>query len=411
MMGQHHVGVGKGKTEGLDIVNKEEEMSLFHLNRKGAPSKCSIAINAVVFLLLAIGLAVPAVAQEGLPGTYGLKIYQVNPALYPFVQVYFRTFDQNMQPLVNLNERNIGLMVKGRSYDPGKQQYFVQSLRQRQESTRTVIVLDASRSMAGVPFEASLRAAARFIDSKRAQDEISVLAIRDTKEGYDVVSGFERDPGAVARRLADVRADGKKTRLYDTIGAAMQACGASSQGSVAPTPSNYVVSCSVVVFSDGQDDGSALSREELNTRISSMQIPVPIYSLAYTKVHPNNFKNLESLSKNSFGKYYLIAEAYEKMQRVVEDIQNIVQSDYVLTFRSYVPIDGEEHSFKVGVEYPSGSGKYKFESAKFEALEPPPPLLQKVAELSSIIPEVPAGTTPYLEMGAVPHQAGGATRP
>jgi Mg-chelatase subunit ChlD len=338
-------------------------------------------------------------AQDALPGGYGLKIYQVSSALYPFVQAYFRTFDKNMMPLVNLNERNIGLMVKGKAYDPMKQQYFIQSIRQRQEATRTVIVLDASKSMAGQPFEAAARATARFIDSKRPQDEVSVLAIRDTKDGYDVVSEFERDAGALGRRLADVKVDGRKTRLYDAIGAAMQACGTSSQGSIQASSTNYISSCSVVVISDGQDDGSALSREELNGRISSLPIPVPIYSLAYSKVDPRYFKNLEALSKNSFGKYYLIAEAYDTMQRVVEEIQNILLSDYVLTFRAIQKVDGEEHSFKVGVEYPSGSGKYTYDSARFEALEAPPvpAIIQKWDSLDAALPELPIGKEPYYD--------------
>lgn len=358
-----------------------------------------------MLLLIILGLAAFPVSAEaqgfGLPGAYGLKIYQVSSALYPYVQVYFRTFDKEMQPLVNLNERNIGLMVKGRSYDPMKQQYFIESLRQRHEATRTVLVLDASKSMAGRPFEASLRACARFIDSKRPQDEVSVLAIRDTKEGYDIVSEFERDAGALGRRLADVKVDGMKTRLYDTIGAALQACGTVSQGAITPSSATYIVSCSVIVFSDGLDEGSAVSREELNTRISNMPIPIPVYSLAYSRINPKHFKNLEAISKNSFGKYYLIGEAVDKMQKVIEEIQNIIQSDYVVTFRSYVPIDGEMHSFKLGVEYPSGSGKYYYENARFDAIEPPPvsQIIDKLKELNAVMPSLPSPNDAYLGSG------------
>lgn len=360
----------------------------------------------LIFGLVAVSNAALAdLAGIGMPGGYGLKIYKVNYALYPYVQVYFRTFDQNQQPLVNLNDLNIGLMVKGQSYDPMKRQSMIQPLRQRPEATRTVLVLDASRSMAGAPFEASLAAAARYIDSKRPQDEVAMLSIRDTKEGYDIVSQFERDPGALGRRLLDVRADGNKTRLYDSIGAAMQMCGMSSQGAISPSPENFVVSCSVVVFSDGMDEGSALSREELNGRITNMSIPIPVYSLAYSKVSQKYFTNLESISKNSFGVYYLIGETMNKMQQVVEQIQNIVQSDYVVTFRSYVPVDGEEHSFKLGVEYPSGSTKFTYEGAKFEAIEPPPaPQLQQlIQQLNQTIPPLPVGTTsPYFDKSQAP---------
>ncbi len=351
--------------------------------------------------MLAALLAIISITAFGAsdPGGYGLKIYRVNSGLYPYVQVYFRTFDKDQQPLVNLNTMNIGLMVKGKAYDPMKRQYQVNSIRQRQEATRTVLVLDASKSMVGLPFEAALKASARYIDSKRPQDEVAILAIRDTKTGYEVVSEFERDPAALGRRLVDVKVDGNKTRLYDSIGAAMQMCGMAAQGSVTPSAENYIISCAIVVFSDGFDDGSALSREELNGRITDLAIPIPVYSLAYTK-QSKHFKNLESLSKNSFGIYYLIGEALDKMTQTVEQVQNIIQSDYVLTFRSVVPVDGEEHAIKVGVEYPSGSGKFTYENAKMEAIEPPPvpAIKEMIQQLNQAIPPLPAGqASPYFD--------------
>jgi Mg-chelatase subunit ChlD len=366
-------------------------------------------VSAAALVLLTQLAAHSAAAQTfapGAPGGYGLKIYSVNYGLYPFVQVYFRTFDANMRPLVNLNERNIGLMVKGRAYDPTKRQYLVNTLRQRQEAIRSVLVLDASKSMAGAPFNAALRAAARFIDSKRPQDEVAILSIRDTPQGYDVVSLFERDAAALGRRLMDVRADGNKTRLYDALGAAMQMCGMTAQGSVAPSPENYVVSCSVVVLSDGKDEGSALSREEINNRITSMSIPIPIYSLAYSNVNPAYFRNLEALSKNSFGIYFPVGKTVDRMQTIVEDIQNILQSDYVLTFRSYIPPDGESHALKIGVEYPSGSGKFSYEGARFEAIEPPPVggIKQQLERLSETIPAAPDGDPYFASPAAAPRE-------
>jgi hypothetical protein len=152
----------------------------------------------------------------------------------------------------------------------------------------------------------------------------------------------------------------------------------------------------VVVLSDGQDDGSAVSREELMARITSLKIPIPVYSLAYSRVSQVHFKNLEAISKNSFGKYYLIGEAYERMQRVVEEIQNILQSDYVVTFRSYLPVDGEQHSFKLGVDYPARSGKYTYDDGRFESLEAPPlpAIREQIDSLSINLPPVADGN-PY----------------
>ncbi|AHF04808.1 von Willebrand factor A [Marichromatium purpuratum 984] len=357
------------------------------------------ALLGFTTLILALTGSAAALAQSGYgfaaPGGYGLKIYRTDYSLYPFVQVYLRTFDSDMQPLINLNELNIGLMVKGRPYNPMKRQYGIQSIRQREEATRSVLVIDASKTMSGAPFEETLRAAIGYIESKRPQDEIAVLAVRDTKQGYQLVSQFERDERVLARRIADIQPDGMKTRLYDTIGAGMQMCAMSAQGSV--VGGNYVVSCSLVVFSDGKDEGSSITRNELMTRISNLGVPIPIYSLAYSRIDPSHFQNLEALSKNSFGIYYLVGETTARMQRIVEEIQNILQSDYVVTFRSYIPVDGENHSLKLGVEYPSGSGKYVYDDTSFEAIQPPPiPAIRSaITKFEQAIPKLPAGQTPY----------------
>lgn len=328
---------------------------------------------------------------------YGIKIFRVESGLYPFVQVYLRSFNQDMDPLINLNERNLGLMISGKVYDPSRGQYVVHSVRNREEMIRSIIVIDTSVTMKGAPFEAALQAAARFINNKRQQDQVAIIGLSDNKDGYELVSNFERDAGVLGRRLADLQAVGKKTRLYDGIGYAMQLGAGVGAGGTSTTDADYAASTSIVVFSDGKDEGSAISRNDLMTRITNISVPIPIYSLAYTKIDPEYLKNLQALSKNSFGKYYHIVESYDKMTRSVEDIQYILQSDYVITYRAYLPVDGNEHRLKVGIEYPSGSGKIRYETSTFETLEPPTfqKILQAQQQLDQVLPMLP-DANPYL---------------
>ncbi len=343
---------------------------------------------AAVVLGVAVVWSACAVAQGGDSG-YGLKIYKVESGLYPFVQVYFRTFDANMQPLVNVNLSNIGLMVQGRPYDPAKRQYVIQTLQNRREGTRTVIVLDASRTMAGAPFQGAYTAVQRFIDSKRPEDEVAIVAVRGGS-GYEMVSSFERDGGALQRRLADVRCDSSQTRLYDAIGSALQMCGMAGTGGATMDDADYVVSSSILVASDGQDEGSALTRGDLMGRISGMKTPIPIYTMSYAgrNVNSEYARNLEALAKNSFGGSY---SGYGAPQRNVENVQRIQQGDYVLTFRSYLPVDGQSHPVKVGIEYPSGTGKMTYQGATFEAVDMPG--IGKVGDekrrLEGVIPALP----------------------
>jgi len=354
-----------------------------------------LALVLIAVLAANIGHAAPgSVSPQG----YGLKIFRVESGLYPFVHVYMRTFDQEMNPLVNLNVLNIGMMVEGRAYDPRKKQYVIQPLRGREEATRSILVLDTNKMLKGADFEAMVRAAARFIDAKRPQDQVALLALDNSGEGFTVLSGFDREPSSLGRRLADLQPRADKTRLYDGIAAAMQMA-ASAMGGDSSSEVGYAVSTSIVVLGSGRDDDSAISRSDLMTRISSLTIPTPIYALGFTGAEGRDQRNLQALVKNSFGKYYPMGSSHDTLTRSIEDIQHVMQNDYVLTFRSYIPVDGGRHNVKVGVEYPTGSGVMYYDSSSFEAIEPPtfPRILEAQTRIDKAIPALGKDEELYLK--------------
>jgi hypothetical protein len=372
----------------------------------GASLRMLTAKLMLVVLVLVMGVVAKtssaASPMGGIQG-YGLKIFRVESGLYPFVNVYMRTFDQDMNPLVNLNVLNIGVMVEGRAYDPRKKQYVIQSIRNREEALRSILVLDTNKALKGARFEAMIRAAARFIDAKRPQDQVAILAMDDSTEGYTVLSNFDREPGILGRRLADLQPRSEKTRLYDGVAAAMQLAGGVGGSGNSSSEVNYVVSTSILVLGSGTDEDSAINRNDLMTRISSLAIPVPIYSLCFTGQDGKEQRNLQALSKNSFGKYYSIGGTYDTITPSIEDIQNVMQSDYVLTFRSYIPVDGARHNVKVGIEYPTGSGVMYYDASTFETLEPPtfPLIIEAQQKIDKAIPALPDGDL-YLRNPFVP---------
>ncbi len=356
-------------------------------------------------LLLAI--AIWPVSAQGPIGNdaYAFKIYHVNYAFYPAVQVYFRTFDQNRNPLVNVNVANIGVMVKGRIYDPrklvagsGRMQYGIETLQSRGESFRTVFVWDCSGTMAGKPFADAQTALMKFIETKRAGDQVAILAIRDEQTGYQLVSSWEKDPALLYQRIMDVKCDGKQTRLYDTIGAAMEMCATASQGDINNQGGEFTILNAIVVLSDGKDEGSAVSREELIGRINTIKTPIPVFSLAYSSVDSSNFRNLEALSKATVGQYWTASESQE-FASTVQKIHQINRSDYVVTFRSYEPIDGSKINFKLGISYPANTGRFLWQEGEFEAIESPAPFNPaSAAYYQALLAQYPAlPTGPYTD--------------
>jgi len=353
---------------------------------------------------------------------YTFGIYYVNYGFYPVVQVYLRTFDENREPLQNVNYANIGIQVAGKNYDPGlvdlqnrRFQYGVESLENRKESFRTVFVWDCSGSMAGQPFEDTRSAIAKYIQAKRPGDQVAILAIRDTNEGYQKVSSFEKDPTLLYQRMDDVKPDGQKTRLYDSIAAALEMCTLASQGSVNNLDGEFAVLNTIIVLSDGKDEGSAISKDALVNRIGTLNPPVPIYSLAYSsKKETEYFTNLEAVSKAALSRYWTAAETQE-FATVLQKIHYINRKDYVVTFRANVPEDGGEHNFAVGIAWPSGSGRFVFREGKFKAVESPAifdpkakayweDLLAKYPDLTNIPPLPPP--PPQDVRGVLPIRSG-----
>ncbi len=324
-------------------------------------------ITTFLFACLALGSS----ASHGNLSGFSFKIYYVNSTLYPFVQVYMRTFDEDFLPIESLNELQVALMDRGRVYEPEKKQYFVESLRDRQEAVRLVAVLDNSKSMEGEPFNNALKGTARVIDSKRPQDQMAVVALTDDGTGYTLVSNFEKDRDALIRRVRDVKLENDSTRLYDAIAASLQLCGASSQGEGRVTVDSIVISCSILVFSDGTNEDSAMTRSDLMNRITELPVPLPIYSYDTAGADKQGALNLQALSLNSFGRFYDANATRDRLTASIDQMMDVITSDYVLTFRAYAPMDGNNHPFKVALEYPSRSGKYWMDGAHYEAIDFP----------------------------------------
>ncbi len=364
------------------------------------------AVLAVAIITLA--LAWPAAAQGG-NEEYTFQIYYVNSDFYPIVQAYLRTFDAKRDPLDNVTIANIGIMVEGFNYDPKaaipSHQYAIETLGNRpQEGYRMVFVWDCSGSMAGQPFNDAKAAITKFIQLKRPVDQVAILAIRDRKEGYQLVSGFTSDPTALYVAMDDVKPDGQETHLYDSIAAAYELCTVAIKGVSSGSGSEFAFVPCIVVVSDGKDEKSVLARSELINKLTSLKTPVPVYSLAYSKEDTSHFANLENISNRTFGRYWTVSETQEFASRV-QDIRSIVLKDYVVTFRSYVPIDGKEHSFAIALAYGTNPSSGLPRENVFKAIDSPakrfPQFKPTYDKLNQAFPLLPA-PGPYFADGCPP---------
>jgi hypothetical protein len=166
---------------------------------------------------------------------------------------------------------------------------------------RHVFVIDASISLSSQTFEKALRASAQIIDKGNRQDEFAIIAIRDTFRGNVLVSDFTNDPKQLALGLANIKSDGRNTALFDGMYDALNICRNRTNKRMwynFGSASN----CSMIVFSDGRDEGSMITKEDFKLRVRELK--VPIFTVGISDSSNSYFPILLYFSRISAGEFY-----------------------------------------------------------------------------------------------------------
>ncbi|MFH1032876.1 MAG: VWA domain-containing protein [Pseudomonadota bacterium] len=337
---------------------------------------------------------------------FGVKSYFVNTAFYPFVSVYFKTVDANGEPLVNLTPFNVGLMIKGRAYDMAKKQYGIESLNTRDEGFRTVLVVDASSSMRGY-FPEILQAAQNYIRLKKANDEIAIIALGD--QVVDVCA-FTKDGLRAETYLNDIKPTGSRTPLYDGVARAIAMC-QSAAGTTGATGSSYIVQSNIVAITDCLDEHSVFGKDAVLAKVGSMAPPIPIYTMGLiegNRIHQGHV-DMAAISTASFGKFFPV-NLGSSFVRISDKIQSINRADYVLTFRSYLPVDGNKYLGQIIINY---EGRGTHDEFSFQTMEVPmmnQSMKDIKMKLENAIPALPAGMSPYVQSSSDAQQMSAPTQ-
>lgn len=108
-----------------------------------------------------------------------------------------------------------------------------------------------------------------------------------------------------------------KTGLLDSLYDALNICSRANQGSwnISGSGSN----CSMIVFSDGKDEGSMITIEDLKQRVRELNMP--IFIVGVLGADSSNIANLVYLARISVGEYYGISQIKLLADRLYGDRQ------------------------------------------------------------------------------------------
>jgi Ca-activated chloride channel family protein len=216
-----------------------------------------------------------------------------------------------------------------RLIDAGQQRPFVDFRTSDDASASVMLLVDGSGSMMGPAYGASRRVAERLLSRLTPQRDEAALMSFDTR--LITVRSFTGDFDLIRRGFSDLDAFGASS-VYDAI--------AGTAGIVADRIGKRRA---IVVITDGDDNASSYSADEVASIASAIDVPVYVFAVGHDAVRVNDHSArmasratpLVQLAQATGGEFFYAAERAEQdeaVARVIDDLRH----QYLLAFEPSV---------------------------------------------------------------------------
>src|SRR5438477_2857099 len=303
-------------------------------------------VCALAFLVLAFSAfaaAQPATATQQYSETVSVG----------YVMVPFTVFGDKGAPVTDIRSKDIKLFVDGQ---PVKSDMFERSM---DAPVSFAILLDGSGSMALAGKMDAARAAIGALIAHRRKGDDFALYVFDDKEAHEVVP-FTSDVSAIGQGLVGVKPFGK-TAFFDALATIPE------RSRLGKNPTR-----AIILLSDGIDNASHLTREQLAQRLEGLAIP--IYALGLrepgeqTKFDPKQINEemsdldaLEEVAKLTGGKLF-VGNHPDQLSTAIAAVEQNLRAQYLIGFsptgkgavkyrRISLKVEGRARSVRVRAGY------------------------------------------------------------
>ncbi|MCP4353247.1 MAG: VWA domain-containing protein [Desulfobacterales bacterium] len=287
----------------------------------------------------------------------------------PQIRIYASLLDENGTPIPTPSEEDVSIKLDGQTL-PVK---GIKSFRDTGEGVAYTLLLDVSKTMTGSPFDNAVSATKGLIRNMTEKDRIAIITFGDNVK---IISDFTNDKNLLVSKLSRVKPDHDNTHFYAAVDKSFAL-------NMRRDP-NLPVRRAILVITDGKDEGSGITLDDLLPE--SEKNGIPIYSIGYTRIGDDFLGNLKRLSELSGGRYLKSREA-RNFSDIYQKTFGDIQSQFLI--RTEYPsreADGNMHQFFVSYSKDSFSiAAEKKVSFIFSEPEPPEP----VASQTPDTPELP----------------------
>jgi len=281
-------------------------------------------LSALLVLVLTIGAGVGAQAPA-----LTLELSGINAVNLPQVEVTVNVYDALGQPLNGLTAGNFRLSGPLAEVATIVR---VENVANNALPFASVLVIDASDSMAGAPIEQARAAARAYVENVRPIDPVAVVAFGSTVE---LLQDFTTDRDALLAAIDSIDLNGR-TALYQA------AYDGVNLANGAPEPRR-----ALVLLSDGAEYGGLSTVTPDDVFENAFLNGVPSYTIGLGFGADRSF--LEQLAAETLAQFFESPSPNE-LEAIYQALADRLSSQYILTLDVNAPLDGAEYPFGLTVE-------------------------------------------------------------
>lgn len=239
-----------------------------------------------------------------------------------YVMVPFTVLGPHSAPVTNLASADVSLLVDG---VPVQSDMFEKSM---DAPVSFTILVDGSGSMALAGKMEAARAAIESLIARRKQGDDFALFVFDDKEAHEVVP-FTEEPNSILTALYNVKPWGK-TAFFDAVATMPE------RSRLGRNPTR-----AIILLSDGIDNASKLTREQLSKELEGLGIPIYPLGLrepAEAKVlkgqtieASSDIALLDDVAAQTGGRLFL-GNHPDQLGKAVDRIENDLRAQYLIGF-------------------------------------------------------------------------------
>jgi VWFA-related protein len=292
----------------------------------------------LVLLSLAPSMPLPPVCAQQPPADLSIRVNAVDVSAFPQVALTVTARDANGVPVPGLDAR--AFEVNEDRAPQARPITAVEPVTNPDLPVCVALVVDVSGSMAGQPLADAQNAARALVEQLGAEDEVAFIAFAGAVD-LDGLDPAREHPPTTDRRvvmaLIDDLAAGGGTSLYDALYKGVLWAEEATLGHRA-----------VILLTDGVDEapGSAVASDETPIQ-EATRANVPVFTIGLGGQIDAGY--LERVARTTGGVYQETPDSAGLTTLFLNVLERLKQQ-YVITYESALPSDGEMHRVTVAVE-------------------------------------------------------------